>query len=98
MTGLANGTAYTFTVKATNAAGEKLSKQTLATAIDTPPAAHDLPAALGFLGKDPPAALGPAPTRQVWAVGLHPLPLRAVPRRVEGDDSYLDGGLGRQSR
>lgn len=65
---------------ATNAAGEKLSKQTLATAIDTHPPAHALLAALRFLGQAPPAALGRAHTAEVWQWALHHWQLSAVPR------------------
>ena len=65
---------------ATNAAGEKLSKQTLARAIDTHPPAHALLAALRFLGQAPPAALGPANTAELWQWALHHWQLSAVPR------------------
>ena len=65
---------------ATNAAGEKLSKQTLARAIDTHPPAHALLAALRFLGQAPPAALGRANTAELWQWALHHWQLSAVPR------------------
>jgi glutamyl-Q tRNA(Asp) synthetase len=55
---------------ATNAAGEKLSKQTLATAIDRYPPARALFAALVFLGQGPPTGLAEGEVQAVlaWAV------------------------------
>ena len=66
---------------ATNAAGEKLSKQTLARAIDDLPPAAALLAALRFLGQAPPAALEQAPLAEVWTWALTHWNLAAVPRK-----------------
>ncbi len=57
---------YAHVPVAVNPAGEKLSKQTLARALDD---AHPVPAlvsALGFLGQNPPADLRRASLREVW--------------------------------
>lgn len=51
---------------ATNATGEKLSKQTLAQAIDAHPPTVALVAALAFLGQNPPLELRHAPLAEVW--------------------------------
>ena len=55
---------------AVNAAGEKLSKQTLAPAIDTADPAPSLFAALRFLGQDPPRELAAASVQELrqWAI------------------------------
>lgn len=66
---------------ATNAAGEKLSKQTLARAIDAHPPGAALAAALDFLGQRPPAGLAQAPVREVWNWALANWTLADVPRR-----------------
>jgi len=65
---------------ATNAAGEKLSKQTLARAIDDAPPAAALLAALRFLGQAPPPTLASAPLAQIWAWALAHWSIDAVPR------------------
>lgn len=56
---------------AVNAAGEKLSKQTRAPALDVRQAAPALAAALAFLGHPPPQELAGAPPAELlaWAVG-----------------------------
>ncbi len=51
----------------TNTAGEKLSKQTLAPALDVAKAAYSLVRALQFLGQPVPEALARASLREVWA-------------------------------
>jgi glutamyl-Q tRNA(Asp) synthetase len=51
---------------ATNAADEKLSKQTLAKALDTCQAAANLARALAFLGQRPPPKLARASVPEVW--------------------------------
>ena len=51
----------------TNAAGEKLSKQTLAPALDVTKAAYSLVRALQFLGQPVPEALARASAKDVWA-------------------------------
>ncbi len=66
---------------AINAAGEKLSKQTLAAAIDTMPASQTLFAALAFLGQDPPAELCHAPLAEIWRWAIPHWSLRSVPAR-----------------
>ena len=68
---------------ATNAAGEKLSKQTLATAIDTQPAEAALHAALRFLGQAPPPGLARAPLPELWAWARAHWRLGAVPRVLQ---------------
>lgn len=65
---------------ATNAAGEKLSKQTLARAIDDAPPVAALLAALRFLGQAPPPTLASAPLAQIWAWALAHWSIDAVPR------------------
>ncbi len=51
----------------TNAAGEKLSKQTLAPALDVTKATYSLVRALQFLGQPVPEALARASVKDVWA-------------------------------
>ena len=65
ITGLANGTSYTFTVKATNSAGTSAASSPSAAVSPTAPAAAPAPAA--------PVAAAPAPSIQAPAA---PLPLR----------------------
>lgn len=52
---------------ATNAAGEKLSKQTLARGLDTAQAPAELVSALHFLGQDVPQDLAAARVADIWA-------------------------------
>ena len=52
---------------ATNTAGEKLSKQTLAPALEVAKAAYSLVRALQFLGQPVPEALARASVKEVWA-------------------------------
>ncbi|WP_083917556.1 tRNA glutamyl-Q(34) synthetase GluQRS [Uliginosibacterium gangwonense] len=59
--------AYTHLPVATNAAGEKLSKQTLAQAVDTQAPVSSLYMALCFLGQHPPADLAQASLPDIWA-------------------------------
>lgn len=75
----------------TNAAGEKLSKQTLARPLDIAVAPQALVAALHFLGQSPEAALARATVDEVWAWALAHWQLARVPRRLAapldlGDD------------
>lgn len=72
--------AYTHLPVATNAAGEKLSKQTLAQAIDLRRPALALFRALEFLGQAPPAALMRADLAALWAWSHENWSLRQVPR------------------
>lgn len=66
-----------------NAAGEKLSKQTLAAPIDILPSAAALTAALEFLGHTPPAELAPGPLAELWAWAIANWQLARVPRRSQ---------------
>jgi glutamyl-Q tRNA(Asp) synthetase len=63
---------------AVNAQGEKLSKQTLAAAVDDLPPARALAAALRFLGQAPPPGLDDVPA--VWAWARQNWRLERVPR------------------
>lgn len=65
---------------ATNGAGEKLSKQTRAPALQTGRAAAQLQAALEFLGQDPPADLRGANLADTWAWARQHWSLARVPR------------------
>lgn len=67
---------------ATNAAGEKLSKQTLARAVD-----HNAPSlalfnALQFLGQTPPMALANADLSAIWAWSIENWSLAQIPRTI----------------
>lgn len=66
---------------ATNAAGEKLSKQTLAPALDPNQAGAELLRALVFLGQQPPADLTRAGAAEVWQWAREHWRFAAVPRR-----------------
>jgi glutamyl-Q tRNA(Asp) synthetase len=65
---------------ALNAAGEKLSKQTLAPAVEACDAARVLAVVLGFLGHRPPPELAMAPPGDVWSWALAHWQLARVPR------------------
>ncbi|THF61238.1 tRNA glutamyl-Q(34) synthetase GluQRS [Pseudothauera rhizosphaerae] len=65
---------------ATNAAGEKLSKQTLARAVDELAPGAALVAALRFLGQNPPSGLERAPLAELWQWARAHWVLAAVPR------------------
>lgn len=77
--------AYAHLPLATNAAGEKLSKQTLARAIDEHPPAAALLAALRFLGQNPPDALAGAPLAEIWQWARAHWSIAAVPRRRQAE-------------
>ena len=66
---------------ASNAAGEKLSKQTLAPALDVGQAGPTLVRALNFLGQGVPAELSAAPPAEVWTWALAHWSFAAIPRR-----------------
>jgi glutamyl-Q tRNA(Asp) synthetase len=89
--------AYAHLPVATNAAGEKLSKQTLARAIDEDSGspARALFAALGFLGQNPPDNLKNASVMDVWAWAQAHWEMQHVPRILQhpapGTDSSLYG-------
>ncbi len=65
---------------AVNDAGEKLSKQTLAPALQAGQAAAELVRALAFLGQTPPAELARATVAEVWAWARGHWRLAAIPR------------------
>lgn len=67
---------------ATNPAGEKLSKQTLAPAVDPASASLALFRALRFLGQTAPAELGNAPASEIWRWALENWKLENVPHRL----------------
>lgn len=67
---------------ATNAAGEKLSKQTLAPALDPAAAACELVRALEFLGQAPPVELVRASLPEVWRWAWAHWRFDAIPRRA----------------
>lgn len=66
---------------ATNPAGEKLSKQTLAPALDARKAAAQLVGALRFLGQAVPDDLGRATVTEVWAWAHANWRVAAMPRQ-----------------
>jgi glutamyl-Q tRNA(Asp) synthetase len=69
--------AYAHLPVALNAAGEKLSKQTCAAAVDALEPAEALAGALRFLGHAPPARLGLA---DLWAWAVENWRMEQVPR------------------
>jgi len=73
--------AYAHLPVVVNAQGEKLSKQTLAPAIDAVSPAPTLCAALRFLGQSPPAELERAPLAELWAWARTHWDMARVPRR-----------------
>ncbi len=86
--------AYAHLPLATNAAGEKLSKQTLARAIDEHPPQAALLAALRFLGQNPPDALAGAALAELWQWAQAHWSLSAVPRRRQAvAGSFFQGNL-----
>ena len=66
---------------AVNAAGEKLSKQTLAPAVDAHDPVPALVQVMSFLGQAPPAHLGRAPLAEFWAWALAHWDTARIPRR-----------------
>ena len=67
---------------ASNAAGEKLSKQTLAPALNVAEAAGALVRALQFLGQPAPNELAKAPVAEVWAWAAENWRFATIPRRA----------------
>lgn len=67
---------------AVNAAGEKLSKQTRAVALDMSATAVQLLAALRFLGQPAPAELARAGLAEIWAWALAHWSFAAIPRQA----------------
>ena len=72
---------YAHVPVATNAAGKKLSKQTLAKPIDTGIAGHLIVEALSFLGQMPPPALKNASLAECWPWAVKHWNLANVPRQ-----------------
>ena len=72
--------AYAHVPVAVNASGQKLSKQTLAAAIDTSRSGDALVRALQFLRQDPPAELAQAGVREIWDWARANWRLAHVPR------------------
>ena len=72
--------AYAHLPLATNAAGEKLSKQTLARAIDDHAPQAAVLAALRFLGQNPPDALAGAALAELWQWAQAHWSIATVPR------------------
>lgn len=72
--------AYAHLPVATNPAGEKLSKQTLAAAIEVDTPTANLWHAMQFLGHNPPPALRHAPLAEFWQWALAHWHLDVVPR------------------
>ncbi len=72
---------YAHVPVASNAAGEKLSKQTLAKPIDTGIASHLIVEALSFLGQMPPLALKNASLAECWHWAIKHWNSASVPRQ-----------------
>lgn len=72
--------AYAHLPVAVNATGEKLSKQTLAMALDSARPMPALHAALGFLGQQPPPDLARGTVAELWAWAGANWRLQRVPR------------------
>ena len=70
---------YAHLPAAVNAHGEKLSKQTLARAVDGIHASPDLVAALRFLGQETPANLERESLAQIWAWAMRHWQRRRIP-------------------
>jgi glutamyl-Q tRNA(Asp) synthetase len=73
--------AYAHLPVASNAAGEKLSKQTLARAVEGGDPARVLVDALDFLGQQPPPGLAEAGLAAVWGWARQHWSMARVPRR-----------------
>jgi len=73
--------AYAHLPVASNAAGEKLSKQTLARSVEGAEPARLLVDALDFLGQGPPVDLADADLATVWGWALENWSMARVPRR-----------------
>jgi glutamyl-Q tRNA(Asp) synthetase len=80
---------------ATNAAGEKLSKQTLATPLDASSLVPALWQALAFLGQAPPAELSQGDLSSLWQWASHHWKLAAVPamRALAAHENGMMRGL-----
>ena len=71
---------YTHIATAVDTAGEKLSKQTLAAAIDAERPLPELIRALHFLGQDPPCNPATASMRELWQWAISEWRIERVPR------------------
>ena len=71
---------YTHIATAVDTAGEKLSKQTLAAAIDAERPLPELIRALHFLGQDPPRNPATASMRELWQWAISEWRIERVPR------------------
>ena len=78
-----------------NAAGEKLSKQTLAAAIDLAQPASVLCRALSFLGQTPPRELAAATVTDVWQWAMANWRLERVPGEMGLQEQENDDSSGR---
>lgn len=76
--------AYAHLPVVVNDAGEKLSKQTLAAAIEPVRRSCTLTRALQFLGQRPPVELTEAPVAQLWQWAIASWNLELVPRTTQG--------------
>lgn len=85
--------AYAHLPVATDAAGEKLSKQTRARAVDDASPARALAAALAFLGQNPPIELASAQTDEVWTWARGHWRLENVPRVLCLPAAEIPAGL-----
>ena len=83
--------AYAHLPVAVDAAGEKLSKQTLAAPVQA--GAPVLVDALAFLGQRPPADLRSAAIEDIWAWAMDNWTLAAVPRRRALCTEFLAGAV-----
>jgi len=82
--------AYAHLPVVVNAAGEKLSKQTLAPPIDAVAPAPSLWAALCFLGQSPPPELARAAVAEVWAWALAHWDMARVPHRRAASADFFN--------
>ncbi len=73
--------AYLHVPVAANTAGEKLSKQTLAQALDSDNTSHDLWQVLAFLGQEPPAELQTDHHAAIWQWALSHWQPAHIPRQ-----------------
>jgi glutamyl-Q tRNA(Asp) synthetase len=83
---------YAHVPVATNAAGEKLSKQTLAPPIESASASQQLVEALRFLGQSPAQELARATPSDIWAWTREHWSLARVPRRLWAPAPQVSAG------
>ncbi|HNV88541.1 MAG TPA: tRNA glutamyl-Q(34) synthetase GluQRS [Methylotenera sp.] len=72
---------YAHVPVASNAAGEKLSKQTLARPIDMRPPGHALFDALSFLGQHPPAEIKSVTPDEIWQWAITNWRISSIPKQ-----------------